>query len=1043
MKTAREYASEYREIASNLGMRGDGTEMLIQMLAHFTYTNEVENIAYANEASLERALLEDSKIQHCVEVMYSVFRGRNPRAILRFRPTKFFDLNVYDKLVDINSLSLYYLGYLSGDDEEQEGSSFGLYDASLGAAGGLKFTYAPTIIQPSDFGYVTILCMIANKSIETKGTLTSDNLYYIDVKEGGLSQDSWVKLSEVNTGSLEFVDVTREFQSHLLEERVFDLTLPDWGSRFYIPEEYRKENTKLNAMSFKYVKLEDLNSHDLSNIKFDGAEPVSIHDTEDDVDFITSLEEVSKGVVLIPELPRENMSSAHYKANKDRFMGSVLRSNDDVSELLKEMYPDKVKSTTFKFNSGINNREKMEVVTSPDLSEADLILKPTVTKYNGSDSSSNVSHVDFSVNLDTLKEISIPIVKTNEEKPFTTTYSVKSESPISTISQGNTVYVIKTYVDDDGDLVNKVIQVQDLEEENLILQYRFESSGLWTNLSEGQIPARPHKTEEIGNKGLSKTTSKTTSTTTEGPEDVIKEKTVTESESQTESSTASLSQETEEPDSVEPLEIRLIDKTVTSLKEVDHEYLPYVGPSTTYFGITDRNYVIPVSGNLKILCEFPIEIPTIMYSSGSSVQAESYEVISCSKELEVEITSSGVVRILGLTGKLDTLDKTFTAVFRATLDNVGYTTTLHINTTASKNSLARILELYCKHKNKISSISKGTVGSYQMIYDKIADFKVWSKDIVTIDAEYLKELLISRGLGTTGVVKLAIDCKSDVVLDSEQSIKEVTETVSSDIEKEKIIRSILKSETIKSTKKIYPTKQLEFTSAISKNVNRDKLVKRTFTKLDGIVSTYKLDNSLYIEVEEENENGGLISSYNVEKTFEVPEIIIGGIKITNLVDYVVPEEKIGSTQDGKSNLIIYYVPQNPSDLLSSEEINKFIKTRSSYYITNNIEITKGTLIVAEIDLRVYLYQNDSIEKRVLEILDKYKYNFGLDKPDKLRTEIESQLAKIPNIARINDLIITYKSESGDLLSEDQVEELLDQSYFEFSTYITSNLFSKI
>jgi hypothetical protein len=307
--------------------------------------------------------------------------------------------------------------------------------------------------------------MIANKSIETEGTLNSGNLYYIDVKEGGLSQDSWVKLSEVNTGSLEFVDVTREFQSHLLEDRVFDLTLPDWGSRFYIPEEYRKENTKLNAMSFKYVKLEDLNSHDLSNIKLDGAEPVSIHETEGDIDFITSLEEVSKGVVLIPELPRENMSSAHYKANKDRFMGSVLRSNDDVSELLKEMYPDKVKSTTFKFDSGINNREKMEVITSPDLSESDLILKPTVTKYEGSNlTATGVSHVDFSVDLDILKEISIPIVKTNEEKPFTTTYSIKSESPISTIDQGNTVYIIKTYVDEDGDLVSKVIQVPDLEE---------------------------------------------------------------------------------------------------------------------------------------------------------------------------------------------------------------------------------------------------------------------------------------------------------------------------------------------------------------------------------------------------------------------------------------------------------------------------------------------------------------------------------------------------------------------------------------------------
>ena len=180
MKTAREYASEYREIAKNLGMQGDSTELLIQMLSHFTYTNEVENIAYANEASLERALLGNSKIQHCVEVMYSVFRGRCPRVIFRFRPTKFFDFGVYDRIVSLGSFGLYYLGYL-GTSEGVAGQ--GLYDASLGEAGGLKFTYAPVTIQPSEGGYVTILCLLATKTIESEFTLSNLNKYYIDIPE--------------------------------------------------------------------------------------------------------------------------------------------------------------------------------------------------------------------------------------------------------------------------------------------------------------------------------------------------------------------------------------------------------------------------------------------------------------------------------------------------------------------------------------------------------------------------------------------------------------------------------------------------------------------------------------------------------------------------------------------------------------------------------------------------------------------------------------------------------------------------------------------
>ena len=61
MKTAKEYASEYRQIASNLGMRGDSVELLVQMLAHFTYTNEIDNLTTINEASLERAIQIDRK----------------------------------------------------------------------------------------------------------------------------------------------------------------------------------------------------------------------------------------------------------------------------------------------------------------------------------------------------------------------------------------------------------------------------------------------------------------------------------------------------------------------------------------------------------------------------------------------------------------------------------------------------------------------------------------------------------------------------------------------------------------------------------------------------------------------------------------------------------------------------------------------------------------------------------------------------------------------------------------------------------------------
>ena len=111
MKSLQEYLEIYRSIARNLNLRGDSVEMLSQMLANATFISEVEHIAYSQEASLERATLMNSKIQHCMNEMYSVFRGSCPRVILRFKANVAFEWNVFDEISSSNSFSVYYLGY--------------------------------------------------------------------------------------------------------------------------------------------------------------------------------------------------------------------------------------------------------------------------------------------------------------------------------------------------------------------------------------------------------------------------------------------------------------------------------------------------------------------------------------------------------------------------------------------------------------------------------------------------------------------------------------------------------------------------------------------------------------------------------------------------------------------------------------------------------------------------------------------------------------------------------------------------------------------
>ena len=99
MNSKQDYINIYRKIATGLDLYGDSAELLIQLLAESTYISEVEHVVYMQEASLEKSTLLNSKIQHCMENMYSVFRGSCPRVILRFTPTKYFDLKPFDELI--------------------------------------------------------------------------------------------------------------------------------------------------------------------------------------------------------------------------------------------------------------------------------------------------------------------------------------------------------------------------------------------------------------------------------------------------------------------------------------------------------------------------------------------------------------------------------------------------------------------------------------------------------------------------------------------------------------------------------------------------------------------------------------------------------------------------------------------------------------------------------------------------------------------------------------------------------------------------------
>lgn len=355
MRSLQDYIDIYSTIARRLGLQGDSVSVLTQMLANASYISEVENISYAQEASLEKATLVNSKIQHCMNEMYSVYRGTCPRVIIKFKPTKYFSFNVYDEIVSSNNFKIYYLGYYRKGSGNTTASPEGIsWDTG--------FEYSPITIPPAstDLDTYTIVGLLAKETVPMSWKLDQSNTYYVNCLEENLSSDFWVKING------EYENTTRLFSEHIMNGSVFDLTLPSFGSRLYVADVLRAgfsrtealtpANTQVNALYYKFSEVSSLNESELRRISMKGAELIGFDDT-----WIRDrrCEETSTGVIVIPEVPRDSITTIHYKANRDRYVNSILRSNSDVGIVLEEMFPEKIKSggTNYEFTTTTESSE--------------------------------------------------------------------------------------------------------------------------------------------------------------------------------------------------------------------------------------------------------------------------------------------------------------------------------------------------------------------------------------------------------------------------------------------------------------------------------------------------------------------------------------------------------------------------------------------------------------------------------------------------------------------------------------------------------------
>lgn len=414
MRNLQDYINKYYTIAQNLGYTGDSIEVLVQLLANASYISEVENVAYLQESSLEKSSLINSKIQHCMDNMYSVFRGLCPRVVMKIRPTSYLTLKPFDLIQQSSSFSVYYLGYYkliqpssNNGDSSRPAVDSNIIDSSIIGSSSHRsgsdrsastvvdytrlsdldsldsekypgeFIYSGVTLKPSvDTESYIIICLISPKIHQVDKTVNTRNTYYVDCPIDNLSNDVLVKVNG------EQAEVTRNFADHILKptKYVFDLTLPSFGSRIYTANYFStldrtdrsdsvgiEVNTKISATYFEWSRLEDYNQSELRRLSYKGAELVGFNET-----WLTAnmYSESSKGsgLCFVKEVGRDDLNTIHYKANRNRYVNSMVRSNNDIGTILEENFPQYVKSggTSYVFNTlGNNSGSELKIYYIP------------------------------------------------------------------------------------------------------------------------------------------------------------------------------------------------------------------------------------------------------------------------------------------------------------------------------------------------------------------------------------------------------------------------------------------------------------------------------------------------------------------------------------------------------------------------------------------------------------------------------------------------------------------------------------------------------
>lgn len=306
MKSIDEYKSSIGKLASDLGIQGDHVTILTNMVAYALYTNELNLLRYTKEQSLTNSNFLASKIQHAMDRMYSVYRGKNPVIELSFYATKAKKFEIGDVVYESGDYYLY-----SAEDKE-------------------------IVEDLNNLATLKVMVAAGRKKVHK---ISGEAGFYIELPDTHVSED--IRVRRTDTLAATYYDTTRVFKKHIDRKDsniLFTLTNQDYGLRIYKRDGFKTaEVYEVETYPFfdDFKLLNDTILNSSTSIQVNGMRLDSSR--------------LIEGI-----LPREDAIDIEYNAKSQLFSNGVMKSNTDIVDLFRGTLVTSVSDASHTWNANTN-----------------------------------------------------------------------------------------------------------------------------------------------------------------------------------------------------------------------------------------------------------------------------------------------------------------------------------------------------------------------------------------------------------------------------------------------------------------------------------------------------------------------------------------------------------------------------------------------------------------------------------------------------------------------------------------------------------------